>query len=196
MTPTVTPKQTPALPPSPTPVPPELILADFPLSQGATWYYTAEISYQNPLVTWSGRYILSVIDEETTPDGRIIFTLQDELEPTPPQGVWRQPQTYEYIISGDGIFRGETKIFQWPLSDMLMWETMPGTNQGIVARYIGDVDTPYGMLTGCYNLTFTTNPDTSIKTFCPGVGYVEHSYNHHGTPQIEHFLLIDYVPGQ
>ena len=64
---TITPTLTLALPPSPTPVPPTLILADFPLSVGANWKYSAELSYQDPKdyakqITWSGFIMDKVVD--------------------------------------------------------------------------------------------------------------------------------------
>ena len=198
---TISPTETPILPASPTSVPPALILADFPLSLGASWKYSAEITYQGPNdytkdVTWSGFITDEVIDQKTTPGEKIVFTLKEDLEPTPPQDVWRQSRTYEYTVSGNGIFEGKMKIYQWPLSDRLIWKSIPDFGYDMNADYVGDVETPYGTLKGCYEFRIVTNPDTSIDTFCPRVGFVNHSYMHHGTPQIEHFVLVAYKSGQ
>jgi hypothetical protein len=187
--------------PSLTPVPPSVILADFPLSVGATWKYSAEISYQDPidyskLVTWSGFITDKVVDREMTPDGKIVFTLHEDLKPTPPQDVWRQPGTYEYTIAGNGIFEDGIKIYLWPLSDHLVWKEYSDYGYDTHAKYTGIVSTPYGDLKGCYTFILQTNPDTSFDTFCPKIGFVEHSYIHHGTPQVEHFMLVSYQPGQ
>jgi hypothetical protein len=97
---TPTEKETPVLSPSPTAVPPTVVLDYFPLSAGAIWKYSAEISYEDPnnstqLATWSGLITDEVIDQITTPDGRVIFRLQEELEPIPPKEVWRQSSTLE-----------------------------------------------------------------------------------------------------
>src|SRR5664279_5048388 len=64
---TITPTETSGLSASPTSLPPALILADFPLSLGASWKYSAEITYQDPHdytkdVTWSGFITDKVID--------------------------------------------------------------------------------------------------------------------------------------
>ena len=193
--PTTTP--TPAL----TPVPPALILADFPLALGATWKYAAEFSYQNPsdfskLVTWSGSVTDKVVKVEIQPDGRIVFTIREDLEPIPPQGVWRQSRTVDYTLSGDGIFEAGLKIYQWPLSDKLTWTAIADSGYEINVEYIGSVHVPYGEMNSCYVFSLFTNPDDTHDTFCPGIGFVEHSYRHHGTPQDERFTLISYEPGR
>jgi len=200
--PTMTPTQSPTILPSPTTVPPALILNDFPLAIGATWIYSSVVAYQNPddfdlLLTWNGFITDTVIDENTTPDGRLVYTLQEDMAPIPPQGVWTQPGTYEYIVSGDGIFRGDIKIYQWPLpSDHVTWEAFPDSGYVMNVNIIGNVDTPYGELNGCYQFFLATHPDGTVDTFCPGIGFVEHFYQHRGTAQIEHFVLVSFIPGQ
>ena len=200
---TIAPTATPTLLPSPssTPVPSSIILADFPLSVGATWKYSAEISFQDPndhtkLVTWSGSITDKVVDRKITSDGGIVFTLQEDLKPNPTEGVWRKSGTYEYIVSSDGIVEDGWKIYQWPLSDDLTWTTFTGLIYKTFVKSIAIVNTPYGDLKGCYTFLLQTNPDTTIDTFCPKVGFVEHSYMHHGTPQNEHYVLVSYQPGQ
>jgi hypothetical protein len=177
------------------------IMADFPLSPGATWKYAAEISYPDPanpsqVATWSGFITDKVTGQKTTPDGSLIFTIQQDLEPTPPQEVWRQSSTIEYTLTGDGVYDGRRKIYQWPLSDHSTWKAFADIEYLVNSDYLGDVETPYGKLSGCYGFLLATNPDTSIDTFCPGIGFVEHSYQHHGTPQFEHYVLVSYTPGQ
>jgi hypothetical protein len=199
-TPTLITPETSPFSPSPTPVPPKLILSDYPLKINAIWKYSAEISYQDPnnearIVTWSGYISDKVVDKKATLDGGMIFTLQEVLEPTPPREVWRTSSTKEYTIMGDGIFEGNIKIFQWPLSNKLTWKVSPNLDLYIVANYIGQINTSYGELNGCYSLIFATNPDTTIDTFCPSIGFVKHSYMHHGTVQIEDFDLLYYDPG-
>lgn len=177
------------------------IMADFPISPGTAWKYAAEISYPDPanpsqVATWSGFIMDKVTGQKTMPDGSLIFTIQQDLEPTPPQEVWRQSSTIEYTLTGDGVYDGRRKIYQWPLSDHSTWKAFADTEYLVNSDYLGDVETPYGKLTGCYGFLLATNPDTSIDTFCPGIGFVEHSYQHHGTPQFEHYVLVSYTPGR
>jgi hypothetical protein len=198
---TIAPTAVSTLTPYPTLVPPSLILADFPLSVGARWKYSEEISYQDPkdynkLVSWSGFIMDKVVDKKTTPDGGIVFTLQEDLQPPSPDGVWRQSGTLEYTVSGDGVFKDDRKIYQWPLSDNMSWKAFSDFGYDTVASYSESVSTPYGELKGCYTFLTVTNPDTAFDTFCPKIGFVEHSYSHHGTPQVEHFMLVSYQPGQ
>jgi hypothetical protein len=186
---------------SPTPVPSSLILVDFPLSMGATWQYSAEISYEDPndytrVDKWSGSITDQVVAKNTASDGRIIFTLHENMDPAPPKDVWRQSADYSYTISGNGIFKGNIKIYQWPLSNNLSWDAFGDYGYFMDASYVGNVDTPYRKLEGCYVFVLATLPDTSNDTFCPGIGFVEHSYTHNGTRQEEHFTLISYEPGQ
>jgi hypothetical protein len=187
--------------PTSTSVPSSLILADFPLSVGTIWKYAAEISYQDPNVytltgVWSGSITDTVIDEKMAPEGRIVFTLQEDLQPPPPEGVWRQSRTFDYIVSGNGIFEGSMKVYQWPLLDYWSWEAIAGFGNNMHASYIRAVYTPYGVLKGCYQFLIDNNPDTSIDTFCPGIGFAEHIYRHHGSPQVEHYVLVSYTAGQ
>jgi hypothetical protein len=94
--------------PSPTSVPPTVILSDYPFAINAIWKYSAEISYQNPtdsekMVTWTGYVIDKVVTQRTAPDGGIVFRVQEDLEPIPPREVWRTASTKEYSILEDGI---------------------------------------------------------------------------------------------
>jgi hypothetical protein len=193
--------ETPLPSPSSTPVPLSLILADFPLALGTTWVYSAEISYQDPndymkLLTWTGTITDKVVDKKVESDGKMIFTVQEDLEPKPPKDVWRQSRTFEYIIVGDGVFEGAMKVYQYPLKDNLTWRAFADFEYDMNAYYVGEVITPYGKLDNCYSLLIATNPDTSIEIFCAGVGFVEHSYRHHGTPQDEKFVLSSFTLGQ
>lgn len=196
----------PTFPPSLTTAPPLLsqasvpskpIFTDFPLSAGTIWKYSGEITYQNPndqtqTETWSGFITDTVVEQNTMLDGRLLFTYQENMEPTTPEGVWRKPSMHKYTASEDGIFRDDIKIFQWPLSDNLTWEAIPGTMYDMNVNYIGEVDTPYGSLKGCYTLLLATLPDSTLDTFCPSIGFVEHKYQHNGDRQDEHFVLVSY----
>jgi hypothetical protein len=199
--PTILSSEAPVSTPFSTPVPSSLILAEFPLEIGITWEYEAEIAYQDPndsmeLLTWTGTVTDRVLDKKVDPDGKIVFTVQEDLEPEPPQSVWRQSRTFEYSISGDGIFDGGMKVFQYPLEDNQSWPVFAGFEYEMTTQYIGKVVTPYGELDNCYNFFIVTRPDTSIKTFCSGIGFAKHSYSHHGTPQNETFVLSSFTPGE
>ena len=198
---TSAPVETPLPAPTSTPVPLAQILADFPLALGATWTYSGQISYADPadpskVLTWEGDLIDKVIDRKSTPEGKIVFTVQEDLNPKPPEQVWRQPGTFEYTVAGDGVYVGDRKVYQWPLEDNLMWEAFSDYGYEVFAQRIGEVNTPYGKLENCYTFGLATNPDTSINTFCPGIGFVAYLYRHYGTPQDESFGLSSYTPGQ
>lgn len=201
--PTLTPILPPTeLPPTPSPSPtPTQTPVEFPLAVGATWTYAAEIAYQDPndanqLVTWTGKVIDTVVTEQTLPDG-ILYTLQETLDPAPPEGIWRQGRTFDYRVTETGVFEsGQTLLIQWPLSDGLSWQIAPDIAYFRNVTYVESVQTPYGEFKGCYQISLTTNPDSSYYVFCAGIGFVEYSYQHHGTPQIEHFLLEAFTPGQ
>ena len=191
-TPTALPSETPASLPS--------VLAVFPLSTGAAWKYTAEIEYQDPdnlqeTLTWTGMIIVSVVDQENTPDGKIVFTLKEDLDPTPPQDVWRQSCSFEYIADGGEIYEGSEKIVQWPLTDKMSWITWPDFEYQTEVSFTGNIETPYGNLEDCYQISILTGPDIQIKVFCPGEGFVHHYYHHFGTPQNERFDLVSFEPG-
>jgi hypothetical protein len=184
-----------------TPVPPTIILAEFPLAVGASWNYSAEISYMDPndkekLTSWTGFVIDTITEKKEAVDGSLIFSMKEELVPKPPIDVWRQPSTFEYSVSGNGVLEYGSKIYQWPLSNRLRWKWDANFGYEKEAVYQEKVDTPYGQIKGCYVIFLFTNPDISIDTFCPKIGFVEHSYKHHGTPQNEHFVLVSYTPGK
>ena len=198
-TPIITPSETQSI--SPTAVPSSLILAEFPLAMGTTWKYSAEISYQDPndylkLLTWVGTVTDKIIDKKVEPDGRIVFTVEEDLQPKPPEQVWRQSRTFEYTVSGDGVFQGSMKVYQYPLEDNPTWQAFSDFGYEVIAHHIGEVVTPYGKMDNCYTFLIATNPDTSIDTFCVGIGFVEHSYRHHGTPQDEEFVISSFTLGE
>lgn len=177
------------------------ILADFPLSVGATWEYSAEIDYMdraNPpgLIKWTGVITDTVLDRQVSPEGNLIFIVQEEMQPLPPAEVWRQPGAFEYILSGDGVYKYGLKIYQWPLTNKTSWKAFADFDYEIAAQPLREIEIPLGNLDHCFELTLVTNPDTTIDTFCPGIGIVKHTYWHHGEPQIENFLLTAYTPGQ
>jgi hypothetical protein len=196
---TVEPSSTPL--PSQTPVLASPILADFPLAVGTIWEYSAEITYQDPndymkLLAWTGTVTDRVIDERVGSGGSIVFTVQEDLEPEPPEQVWRRSGTFEYTLSGDGVFKGSMKIYQVPLQSVQSWQAFEGTGYETLVQRVGEVVTPYGGLDDCYTFTLDTNPDTTMDTFCMGIGFVKHSYRHHGTPQNEEFELVSFTLGQ
>ena len=198
---TATPSKASLPPPTLTPVPPSLILDDFPLAVGATWKYSAKISFQDPkdyekMAAWTGIITDKVIDRKSTAEGKIVFSLEENLEPTPPPDVWRHSRTYEYTIKDDGIFEGLGKIYQWPLSNNLSWKWTPDFEYYTNATSAKNIEIPYGKLNGCYLLLTVTNPDVSENVFCPKIGFVAHYYKHFGTLQNESIELISYEAGQ
>jgi hypothetical protein len=185
-----------------TPVPSSLILADFPLAIGTIWKYSAEISTRSPVEgsqvkKWSGFITVEVVEKNINPDGKIIFTLHQKLEPAPSPEIWKEPDTYDYTISGDGIFRDRAKVYQFPVSNGASWHLRTDFSfNRWFANYIGNVEVPYGKLEGCYTFDIDTNTDAAFETFCPGIGFVKHDYVHHSGLRHENFLLISYKPSQ
>jgi hypothetical protein len=43
------------------------------------------------------------------------------------------------------------------------------------------VTVPYGSFENCYRIVLFTNPDTTVRYVCPGIGLVASHYTHHGT---------------
>ena len=193
---------TPTASPSETSAPVPDILAAFPLTKGARWEYAAEIEYQDPdnlqeTLTWNGVITVSVVDQDNTPDGKIVFTLEEVLKPTPPQGVWRGFRSYQYTVAENEIFDEAQSVLQWPLEDGQTWKTWPDSDFVYQTEVVfqGDVETSSGSYQDCYQITVRTNPDVQGRTFCPGVGYVQHFYRHFGTPQDEYFELTSFEEG-
>ena len=183
--------------------PPISVLQAFPLAEGARWTYSAEISYMDlndssRLEKWSGTITRTVIAEETISNQEVIFTLQQEMDPLPPDQVWqRSGVTIKYRIVGNQVFSGNSKILEWPLSDGQEWDWVSSSVYKMRANSVQNVEVPYGKYTsGCYRIFLTTLPDATSDVFCPSTGFVEHSYNHHGTPQIEEFVLTSFDPGK
>jgi len=204
---TVTPTKMPSPMPYLTPVPPSLILADFPLAIGATWVYSAKISYTDSndytkLLTWAGSITDKVIDKTITDDGKIIFTVQEDLRPIPPQNVWRQARMFMYTVKENGVFEGEMnvdriKVYQWPIENSSSWQAFTDYPEYETwVEHSPEIDTPYKNFNDCYTFTLITRPDTTQDTFCPGIGFVRHLYSHHGTTQDEDFELTSFTPGQ
>ncbi len=186
--------------PSSTPIPLSLVLSDFPLAVGTTWIYSAEISYQDPgdpakFLTWTGTVTDRIINQQAIPDGNTIFKVQEDLDPAPPDAVWRHSGTFEYIVSGDGVYIRDWKVYQYPLADNIKWEASSGSGYEVVAQAEANGITP-GRSGNCYTLITETNPDTTMDTFCQGIGFVKHLYTHHGTLQDEKFTLASFTIGQ
>jgi hypothetical protein len=196
---TVSAENTPVASPSDVPE----ILTVFPLAKGARWEYAAEIEYQDTddaqsSATWTGTITVEVVDQERSPDGQIVFTLEETLVPTPPGEVWRGFRSYQYTVTATEIFDGAQIVLQWPLEDGLSWKTWPDSDFVYQTEVVlhGDVETPYGNLKDCYQIIVRTNPDVQIKMFCPEVGFVGHFYHHFGTPQDEFFELTAFEAGE
>jgi hypothetical protein len=184
-----------------TAVPTSPVLLEFPLVVGASWQYAVEITsgdnaaIKDPsqLSTWSGYTTALVTGRRETSDGKIIFTIKQGNDPTPSNDYIVVP-SYEYTVYGDGVYKDENKILQFPLSDGLRWDWFEGYTY--FASYQEEVETPYGKYKGCYVIWLVTLSSTSSDTFCPNVGFVKHEYEHHGTPHIENYVLISFTPGQ
>ncbi len=178
------------------------LLSDFPLELGATWKYAAEISYQDPedstrLATWTGIITDKVIDKKVVSDEKITFTIEETLEPTPPQGVWRVSNLHEYVVEGNGVYyHGNAKIYQYPLSDNLSWTVFQDAKLPLSVRYIGDVTTLYGTLRECHLLTIFSKAEIKEDVFCSGFGFVASSYRSFNGVQTDSLELISFESGK
>jgi hypothetical protein len=187
---------------TPTGVPPGMIITDYPLVLHAAWVYSAEIKVENPNdqnnpIQWNGTLTETIIGEESRADGTIVFSIQRDMWPAPPPELWTQPGIIMTRVQGDGVYSGAGKIYQWPLLDGAAWDMSPeGTGYFWQVTALALVQVPYGELHNCFTLTLGTNPDTTVNTFCPGVGFVEHVYFHHGSLYEEHFVLVEFRAGK
>lgn len=186
---------------TPTPDSSAKVLTDFPLAVGATWIYSADISYQasndpSEMNTWTGVITDKIIDKQTLQDGQIVFIVQESMEPPPPTEVWRQPDLFTYTVLGNMVYKNDLKIFEWPIVDEMHWAAFTGLEYEVLVKQTGEVDTLSGIYNDCYNLVLATTPDTTTDTFCQGIGFVKHSYQHHGTRQIENLTLASFSPGE
>lgn len=80
-------------------------------------------------------------------------------------------------------------ILEFPLQDKNVWPAFSGLalqeDSNSYAWYVEeqlDYSVPAGKFTDCYRIVLYTNPDTSIRYFCNGVGLVAMEYHHNGSP--------------
>jgi hypothetical protein len=195
---TLSPEPTASSTPSPTSAPQDAQFSDFPLAVGAAWQYDVQVSYRPAgsdadLETWSGAATLKVVGRQEEAGGKVTFSVEQSVEPAPPEGIWLQAEQWDYIVTGDSIYRGTSqKIFQSPLSDQLTWNAFEGGEYQWKVSAAGQVSTPAGDYDHCHELRLDTLPDTTIVTLCPEVGMVKKFYSHHGDPQIEEWTLTSY----
>jgi hypothetical protein len=179
------------------------LLDDFPLELGATWKYAASISYQDPkdssaLAVWTGIITRKVVDKKIISGDKITFTIEETLEPNPPQGVWRISNSHEYAVEGNGVYYqgNSAKIYQYPLSDNLSWAVFQDSNLPLRVQYIGDVTTLYGTLHECYLLTIFSKIDLKEDVFCSGFGFVESNFRSFNGVQTDVLELISFESGK
>ncbi len=80
-------------------------------------------------------------------------------------------------------------ILEFPLQSENKWPAFPGLplqeDSNSYVWYVEkqlDYSVPAGKFTDCYRIVLYTNPDTSIRYFCNGVGFVAMEYHHNGSP--------------
>ncbi len=204
MTQTMTPQSSPTRTPQPSAAPYPTsaslssILAVFPIKIGTLWKYSVEIKYVDPIsytqtATWTGIITETVVDQAVQEDGSLIFTSKIETDSPLPEGVWNRVDTKEYVVSGESVYSGG-EILRWPVPESLSWPWAAGYTWD--AHLIDDLETPYKKLAGCYEIWLYTNSDTTVNTFCPGIGFARYLYHHHGSVQDEDWILIDFVAGK
>ncbi len=199
---TLTRKPTWTLTPSLTPVPPELMLTEFGLALHTTWTYSVGVSYLRPdsdteLDSWAGTVTVRVTDQTTDPAGNLVFTVIQEVDPSPPSQVWLGSRAWEYIVAENGISESDfMKVYQWPLSNDAEWKAFDSSNYVWKVNSEDEVVTSFAKYADCFQLRLDTMPDTSISILCPGIGIVKKSYYHHGEPQIEEWELQSYTVGE
>jgi len=179
------------------------LLDDFPLELGATWKYAANISYQDTkdsytLATWTGIITDKVVDKKVVSSEKIIFTIEETLEPNPPQGVWRVSSSYEYVVEGNGVYYegNSAKIYQYPLSDNLSWAVFQDSKLPLRVQYIGDGTTLYGTLHECYLLSIFSKIYIKEDVFCSGYGFVESNFRSFNGVQTDVLELISFESGK
>jgi hypothetical protein len=78
-------------------------------------------------------------------------------------------------------------IYLAPMKLGLLWNAFPDIAPRSDTPYqwyieaLVDIEVPAGKYKDCYRLLLFTNPDTTIKWICNGIGLVAWEYNHHGS---------------
>jgi hypothetical protein len=183
-------------------VPASAILADFPLAVGTTWAYSVEVTFLESFTDsgtarygyWNGT-VVHTITEEVSVDGLRAFTVTVEAKPAPPDGTWIESGEFQYLLAPDGVMEHGTKIYQWPLADGTSWRAWPDFDYEWQVAASDAVYTPFRTFRGCYRFALITGPDSTIKTFCPGVGFVQWDYWHHPPSPYQRWSLLSFHAG-
>ncbi|HTX90023.1 MAG TPA: hypothetical protein VMC09_02305 [Anaerolineales bacterium] len=94
-------------------------------------------------------------------------------------------ERFVYHPTPAGVLEIPELIF--PLAEGAGWAAFPGIAPDSYHSYGWYVDqklelnTSAGDFKDCYRVVLDTNPDTSIRYFCNGVGFVAFEYHHHGS---------------
>jgi hypothetical protein len=223
--PTATPPATPRPTPSPSPTPaPTLrpgeppVLALIPLALGASWTYSVTLDYQAgfSVAHWSG-VVTETLSEATRQGDAQVFRAETTgalpLD-TPPYEALRYyvalDETLYHLFEsldpaeliraqGKG-FEGE-QIAKWPLRVGQTWgDPDLGGIHGTMYRWVVEAEeeqrTPAGTFLSCYRVVYRTNPDVTMRWYCPGVGLVRYQYHHNGTRHDETWELLSYQSSQ
>lgn len=179
------------------------ILDFYPLAKGATWVYQVTIDTGGgpggAAAHKTGRLTATVTDA-TTVDGTPVFTVEWSADPGLPVAdlgtryvVIREAGIYETAsqeniaaLAGSEVFT-DVALIPWPLQDGQVWGDPAFMRQNVDGLYVwhlataNPVTVPAGTFTSCYQATLTTNPDSTFRWFCAGVGLVRYQYHHHGS---------------
>jgi hypothetical protein len=193
------------------------ILAFYPLAKGAVWTYQATFdmagaSPGDDHAIWTGA-ITATVTEASVEQSFPVFRL--DWSDYPDVFAFEFATQYD-VIRDAGIYQAatedkarelarspvfaETAYMGWPLTSGGQWgdPQMLANHDG---RYVwvveaaGTVTVPAGTFEGCYKATMLTNPDTTLRWFCPGRGLVRYEYHHHGTINDQVWELAAFTPG-
>ena len=166
-----------------------------PVEVGTRWTYEGKRIYYDPTLEKTKEVTVQKTVEITSikmeGNNLRVFTLvsyKNEPELKDNQG--------SFLVSALGYFFGETNVAYFPLAKGQRL-TSDYTNftyrtDGYYDYWVTAVNVKniLGKKHTCYDISYHGLPDESLDVFCEGVGYVEDSYKHHGTPDEWDYKLI------
>jgi hypothetical protein len=203
--PTATPLPTPSPePPLITSLPPTATLVQaYPFTLGAQWVYSITSVTGTPghIVTMTG-YLTQTVVDVSEQKGMQVFRIWSEQDSSLSDFPHTVPLQY-HILFQDALYwwnsddptslisdlaqgRATSPELIWPLKVGQMFSSIsaaPRTDRMYAWDVVSQegVSTPAGRFGNCFHLIFSTNPDDSQAWFCPGTGFVQRAYRHHGS---------------
>jgi hypothetical protein len=188
------------------------MVAVFPFAIGTAWTYHAVIDTGTlDKLQHFDSAITETIIGATPYRENWVFHSQISGYPMPDSAI-----DIYYIVNGRGLYElpnadaaasaatnprfitdyAFAQILAWPLEVGQMmgdpaFMNAEGRNVWVVLGIV-DVEVPAGHFKSCYRISMFTNPDTTHRWFCPGVGFVQYEYHHYGSRDDEIWQLTSF----